>query len=141
MKETKLKIAVLLLLPLLGAALGCLAGPTLARMDYIVQVAERVWLEQSTGLEERTLQSEAFYATNTPSANLFEQAREIRVAFRRGTAWFGLWCGLVAALTIVSALSPRRRREFLADPGECLACARCYEACPVEHEHLPEQVE
>ena len=130
---------MILVLAAVGAALGLLAGPAMARHNYIVQVAERVWLEESQGLTERTLQSNAFRATAMPPASLYAQAREVRDRFRLGGMLFGLWCGLVAALKIASVMHDRARRIYDADPADCLACARCYLSCPVELERRKER--
>ncbi|MCX7011850.1 MAG: hypothetical protein NTW86_04665 [Candidatus Sumerlaeota bacterium] len=121
---------------LAGAGAGWLAGPGLARYNYFVQTAERVWQEQSQGLTEQTLQSTAFRATGLPASTLYEQARQIRASFQRGGALFGLWCGLVVGCSIVGALHERRRTIWEPDPARCLACARCYLTCPVERERL-----
>jgi ferredoxin len=128
-------LLILLLAPLAGTLAGWLSGSALARQNYMVQVAERVWLEESQGLSERTNQSTAFRATGMPPAQLYAQAREISHQFRVGAALFGLWCGVVAACKILGLLAERARREYDADPAACLACTRCYAACPVEQEH------
>ena len=119
-----------------GGLLGWLAGPALSRSHYVVQVAERVWLEESRGLTEQTNQSQAFRATGLPAESLYQQAREIRGQFRIGGLVFGLWCGLVAGASLISALAERRPREYEPDPAHCLVCGRCYLSCPVELERL-----
>lgn len=142
-------IVILLALPLCGTLAGWHSAPALARTNYIVKVAERVWLEESKGLKERTLESEAFRSTGMPVETIYAQAREIRKKFELGGALFGLWCGLIAAIKIAAikiaaikmahARSPRRLREYDTDPSLCLACARCYLSCPIERERLKEQ--
>ena len=130
-------ILLILVLPFIGWMIGWSAGPWLARANYIVQVAERVWQEETAGLEERTLQSDAFRLTGgIPAETLFSQALEIRDQFRTGAAWLGLWIGLVAALKIISILRTREGTEYEADRALCVACGRCYLACPVERERL-----
>jgi len=124
------------LFPVVGALIAWHAAPALARGHYMVQVAERVWLEESRGLEERTLQSEAFRATGLPPETAYRQAAEVQASFRWGAPVFGAWCGLVAAMTILRQVARRRRWEYEAGQADCLACARCYMACPVEHERL-----
>ncbi|HUT26125.1 MAG TPA: hypothetical protein VM492_17465 [Sumerlaeia bacterium] len=127
---------LILSLALLGGLAGLLAAPALSRAHYLVQVAERVWLEESEKTPERTLQSNAFRATGIPIEDLFEDARRIRDRFRTGSTLFGLWCGLAAGLKIASILSRRARREYEAEAGHCLACGRCFLSCPVERKRL-----
>lgn len=129
-----LSLILLLALPALGGLLGRLAGPSLSRTNYIVQVAERVWLEESRGLSERTLQSTAFRATGLPAAQLYDQARQIQARFAVAGMFFGLFIGLIAALKIGRVLAEPDRHQYEADPAQCLACGRCYPSCPVEQD-------
>jgi ferredoxin len=123
-------------LALLGALWGRLAAPALSRTHYAVQAAERVWLEESQGLTDRTLQSKATRTQGIPAEKVYARAHAVQRRFRLGATLFGLWCGLAAALRIVRILSERRRREAVADRAHCLACGRCFLACPVEHQRI-----
>jgi ferredoxin len=122
-----------------GALLGWRAGPALSKAHYIVQVAERVWLEESQGLTEQTRQSEAYRKTGLPSEHIYRQAREIRGRFQIGGALFGLWCALTAGSSLGSIFSRRPPREYEPDPAHCLACGRCYLSCPVERERRKQE--
>jgi len=126
----------LLLLPFAGAILGRLAGPFLARADHTVQVAARIWQEDSQNLKERTLQSEAFRDTGQPVKELFAEAREIIDTFCVGTAWCGAWCGLVIALKLFGLMRAPRREIYEVDQAQCVSCGRCYTYCPVERQRL-----
>jgi ferredoxin len=130
------RLWIISLLALAGGLAGLLAAPALSRTHYLVQAAERVWLEESEKTPERTLQSSAFRATGIPLKDLFEDARGIRDRFRTGSTLFGLWCGLAAGLKIASILSRRAGREYEAEAGHCLACGRCFLSCPVERKRL-----
>ena len=124
-------------LPVAGWFAGRAVAPALSRDHYIVQVAERLYLEESRGLEERTLQSTAFRATGgMPVERLYEQAREAQGQFAVGAPLFGCAAGLIAAITILLIARDRRRDEYEADRAHCLSCGRCYLSCPVERDRL-----
>jgi NAD-dependent dihydropyrimidine dehydrogenase PreA subunit len=148
-------LSLIIALPATGAVLGRLAAPALARMNYIVKVAEHVWRDKNKPKTEAPAEAtpgkkvkeddevKAFRATGLPPAQLYAQAHEVRQRFNVASAWFGAWCGLVTALKIAQLLNWRRQREYATDPSHCLACARCYDACPVDrtrkHQELGEQ--
>jgi len=128
------------ILALIGAMAGWLAAPALSRNHYLVQVAERIWLEESQGLKDRTLQSTAFRYTGIPTQQLYADARAVQRRFRIGGTLFGFWCGLVIAFTAARVYSERRRHDYAPDPAHCVACARCYMACPIERQRLREEM-
>ncbi|MBN1866898.1 hypothetical protein JW916_06365 [Candidatus Sumerlaeota bacterium] len=129
-------VLLVAILPLFGGAIGWVAAPALSRNHYIVQVAERVWYEESSGIEERTVQSTAWRATAMPLESLFRHAEEVQRRFRIGTVLFGVFCGLAAAFKIVRFLTWRAPRDHEAYAAHCLACGRCFRSCPVEHKRL-----
>ncbi len=59
--------------------------------------------------------------------------------FAWGCAMLGVWMGLVISLKLVGHAVRRTRSEYTADAGTCLACARCYQYCPVERERLEKE--
>lgn len=149
MKRSGVIILILIIvLPALGAVAGRVAAPELARLDYIVRLAKNVRQSElhpaPAGEKEKPVMQmtqaekdvKAFKSLGMPSATLYAQANEVLARFRTGSTWFGLFCGLVTALTIASDLKRRQRNEYDADPADCLACARCYQSCPVERERL-----
>lgn len=127
------------ILSAVGAVVGRLAGPSLSRMDYKVQVAERVYEEESKGLDEQTDQSEAFRVLGVPSETLYADAREVRQKYKTGGTWLGIWLGLVLALKIITIRKERGRREYETDSAHCMACGRCYLSCPIERKRLNTQ--
>lgn len=135
-RRLRIGLVLLALLPCAGAAAGWLAGPALARTDYTVQVAERLYREESLRLKDQTLQTEAFHVLGGNAALLFSQARETRERFRVGSALFGLWCGLAVAIKVFTIFFRRRRKEYEADQAHCVACGRCYLTCPIERLRL-----
>ena len=89
-------LLLLVVLPLIGGAVGYLAGPTFARTNRTVQLAARIWLEQSTGADERTDASEAFWVAEKPDPeDLYARARTVVHRFRVGGLILGVWVGLV----------------------------------------------
>jgi len=124
-------IAVIML-PILGAALGRLAGPFMARAHFKVKLAARIWAEDSQQLEDRTLETEAFRAKPRSKAKLYEEARGIERTFRIGGALFGLWCGLAAAAKIFAAARGHRGDLYDINHAACVCCTRCYATCPRE---------
>lgn len=137
-RSWRITLIVLLALPLGGALAGRLAAPSLARMDEVVWLAGEVWKDEGHGTRGQADPDALKWFQNLglPAGQLYLQAAETRHKLAVGATWFGLWCGLVAALKILTQFAWRRRREYDADPAHCLACARCYLSCPVERERL-----
>lgn len=137
-EKLKVFIGVVLLaaLVVLGALAGRFAGPALSRTHFLVQVAERLYAEDALELDEDTLQTKAFRISGLPPEQLFADARQVRDKFRTATAWFGVWCGLVLGLKLLSILTYRRPVDYEASQGECLSCSRCYLSCPIERKRL-----
>ena len=129
----------LLLLPILvvggGWAGHSLKGP-LARMHPSVRAAERVYLEETGQVEGATDVSDAFRATGRPAEELYAEAAQLRERFALGGALLGGFLGLVIGGQFLTLSVRRRRTEYEADPAGCLACGRCYQYCPKEHERL-----
>ena len=128
-------LALVVVLPLALAWVGYRAGPKVARVDPAVQLAELAWQADhgqtppdSTARDRLT----AFTNTGRPSEELYAQAYTLQHRFAVGTAWLGVWMGLVIALKLLGHAVRRPRSDYLADAGTCLACARCYKYCPVE---------
>lgn len=137
---TRRPLLTILILALIGAMAGWLAAPSLSRNHYLVQVAQRIYLEESLGIKERTLQSTAFRNTGIPTQQLYADAHAVQRRFRIGGTLFGLWCGLVIAFASVRVYSERRRHDYAPDPAHCVSCARCYMACPFERQRLKEMM-
>jgi len=134
----KRRLAVLLLLvPVLVAAgvwVGGAAGPWLARKHRVVNLAERVHLEETGAVTDLTDASAAFRGTGEPVEALFHDARVRRDRYRLAGRLGGGWVGLVIGLKLVSLAVRRRRDDYEADQARCLACGRCYLYCPQEHQ-------
>ena len=137
---TRRTLMLLLVVPVLGAALGRVAGPFFARANRTVQLAACVSMEERENLKERALESEAFRATGQPVGKLVEEARRVVQRFKIGTVFFGAWCGLVIALKLIVLSNTHPQRIYEADSAACLACGRCYLSCPRERLRLGEVV-
>jgi ferredoxin len=135
---------LLLLLPVLVAA-GAWGGyklhGRLARVNWRVRVAERVYQEETGQVEGTTDASDAFRATAVAPEALYAEATQIRHQFAIGGPLFGGFVGLAAGGTLLSLSVKRRREDYEADPASCLACGRCYQYCPKEHERLNQKRE
>jgi len=132
------------LLPILvagGAWGGYALKGQLSRMHPRVRTAERVYLEEQDLVEGVTDVSDAFRATGQTTQTLYADAAQIRNRFGVGGALFGAFVGLVAGGKLIALSVRRRRTEYEADRASCLACGRCYKACPKEHERLKKNKE
>ncbi len=142
-------LSLLLLLCMLGSAAGYLAAPAFARQHYAVRMAEQLFAQESRDLkaesveekirldqEKNSFEMQAVRTLGLAPNQLYEEAREIHRRFRIGSLLFGLWCGLVAGLKLLNLFIARRGTFYEADKAHCLACGRCYLACPIEHKRL-----
>ncbi|HBF35090.1 TPA: hypothetical protein DDW35_11070, partial [Candidatus Sumerlaeota bacterium] len=136
-------VLLLVVLSLVGALAGWVAGPALSKLDSRVQQAEAIAWEvtnpsdgaSATRAEwQRAKFVEAYRASGQKPEFFYAAAKKAVAQFQAGGAALGLWCGLVTAFCIMSVWFPRRRKEYEADPGACFACGRCWSACPVEIE-------
>lgn len=116
----------------LGGLAGHWAGAFFARENLTVQVAARVALEDAQGLEERTLESEAFRATGRPAAELYAEAAHVVERFRLGSALLGAFCGLTLGMKLFGQSATPRLKTYTIDQDECVSCGRCFMACPRE---------
>lgn len=131
--------ALLALLPVLvglGLWLGGLAGTNFARRHRIVNLAERVHLEETGQVTDTTDASAAFRATGAPVEDLFTDARKLRARYILAGRLAGVWVGLVVGLKLISLAVRRNRQDYEADQTRCVACARCYRSCPEELKRL-----
>ncbi len=137
----KVQAILIVVLPVAGAAAGYFSGPFLARANDEVQLARRIWEEDSGMLEARTLESEAFRAAGESRAALFANARAIEAQLSLGGAILGAWLGLVAAVKVLLLGGVPKQETYLADSASCLACGRCFLSCPRERLRLKKLLE
>ena len=134
----RLLIIVVLSLPVVCGVAGYFAGPFLAGASDTAKLAERIHEEDSTGLTERTLESEAFRATGRPAEDLYAEARLVEQRFTIGGMFLGLWCGLVVSVRLLWVARVPPQEIYDLDLGACLACGRCFMSCPRERLRLKE---
>lgn len=127
-------ITMLLLAPLITAAaagLGYASADRLALLHRDVQLAREIeaW-ENNPELTSDAL--DAFIATSEPPADLYARVATLRGKFQLGATLVGVWMGVVISSKLIAFSVRRRREDYTADPGACLACGRCFNDCPVE---------
>jgi NosR/NirI family nitrous oxide reductase transcriptional regulator len=135
-RSKKRLVLLLVLLPVLifaGGWAGSKLKTVASQMHPRVRLAERVRLEETGKVEGTTDASDAFIATGTETAELYDEASNIRARFGLGCLIFGGFIGLVIGLELISVSVWRQRRDYEADRASCLACGRCFEYCPREH--------
>jgi len=120
----------------LGAWLGYLSSDWLAGAHPAVSQARTVRAEMAklTGPEEQLeLKTQAFLRTAKTPEQLYEEERAAIDSFKTGGIFFGLWLGIVAGAKLVGLSVRRKRTDYEAEPGRCVACGRCFLHCPREH--------
>ena len=83
-----------------------------------------------------TVETRTFRAGGRQTADLAATALEIRARFRRGGLWVGAYLGLVVMVALVQRSRRASRAGHGPDAGACLACGRCFGACPQKHAPL-----
>ena len=135
--KSKKRLALLIILLPILFSLGGWAGSSLkmttARMHATVRLAERIRLEETGKADGTTDASDAFRALGTESADLYQDASNVRSRFGIGGWIFGGFAGLVIGLKLIGVSLWRQRADYEADRASCLACGRCFEYCPREH--------
>jgi len=140
--EGRRRLAItILLLPLLlalGGWLGHRASGAFAGIDPTIIRANAAWQQEQHQPQANGIAVPLDPAS--PNIALYRRAVEIRRQFDLGTPFFGMWIGLVIGLKLVFLSIRRRRSEYEVDQAACLGCARCYAACPVDHQEVREAV-
>jgi len=132
-RHLAMRLALFPLLACAGLWLGGVSGTTLARQHRLVNLAERVHLEETGAVSGTTDATAGFYAAGTPPAQLYADARELRGHYVLAGRLCGVWIGLVVGLKLIALGVRRKRTEFETDAVRCVACTRCFDFCPQEH--------
>ncbi|HEY3417840.1 MAG TPA: 4Fe-4S binding protein, partial [Armatimonadota bacterium] len=125
---------LLLLLPVLmalGGWLGYQNRNLFAQLHPTVQLAERLQQEEAKQVIGTTETSDAYRQLGKPNTQVYREALAVRHRFACGMLFFGAWVGLVIGGKLLALAVRRRRTATEADPAACVACGRCYQACPV----------
>jgi len=134
-KRKKILASLILLLPLIVAAgvmIGAGSSGFLSRSHPDVRLSERIYLEEQGLVTGTTDASRAFWRGDKSPEKLYELSAGIQRWFLRGGQLVGGLIGLVIALTMMKHTVFRSFDSYRADPGDCLACGRCFEFCPQE---------
>jgi len=92
-----------------------------------------VWAEEQGRVTGHTDDSAAFGTQGLQSADLYRDAGAIIAEYYLGSWFLVAWIGLVFGLRMIGLAVRRRRDEYEVDAAACVACTRCYAACPVQH--------
>ena len=82
--------------------------------------------------------ADAFVRGGEESAALYARASEAERRFRRGSVGFGVWFGLVGGVFVAAYSRRKVRGIFETDSSDCVACGRCFAACPREQVRIRE---
>ena len=128
--------AALLATPLLAVA-GGFAGHAMAPL--FSQTAREVKLAQIVRQAEAGATSgsdpvaaDAFNRSGEEPTALYDRATALDRRFRRGSVAFGVWFGAVGGLFLAVYSRQKFRAIYETDPSDCVACGRCFAACPRE---------
>jgi polyferredoxin len=133
-KQLVMALAALPALMVVFAGIGYAARGPMSRLDREVQLAERIWQEERGTAVDKSDPSRAFRGTGEPVEQLYARANKIRGRYAIGSGLFGAWMGLVFGGKWIGLVIRRQRNGYSTEPGGCVACARCYQSCPVEIE-------
>lgn len=131
-------VALLALVPVLiagCAGAGWLAGGFVARAHPDVALAELL-ADTAPADEDLHPEIEAFKRSGLSREQADTHAAVTRRRFRTGCAWAGVLLGIVIALRSLGLTRLRRRLLHEADRLRCIACGRCFAACPKNRTHL-----
>lgn len=117
-----------------GGFFGEKFSGTAAMVNPAVALAERFLREANTPPKTGVLSPDdlALERARQHPDELLAQAKAARKQIRVGSWLFGAWIGAVVGIKLISLSVYRQRRDYEPAPGECFACARCFEFCPSE---------
>lgn len=126
-------VVILALVPVLiagCAGAGWLSGGFVAKAHPSVALINRV---DSASAEDEDLYPEIEAFKRTGKSRAWAEARAAATAdrFRNGCAGAGAFIGVVIALRLLGLTRTQRRPLHEADRLRCVACGRCFAACPI----------
>lgn len=140
MEEKKPAIRRVILLSMIIPALMFVGGwmmsnfhESLAMVNSKVQLANELLHFQPETMKE-SLEIEGFRTSGKPESVLYEEAAQIMKQFYYGAWLAGAFIGLMIGLTLASISRYQYRKDYEANKGDCVSCARCLKYCPVEKE-------
>jgi ferredoxin len=138
-RQLKRFVAMLALVPVLVAgcaAAGWLSGAFVAKSHPAVVLVAR--LDAATAADEDLYPEIAAFKRTGNSREWAEaRAAETVARFRKGCVGAGAFIGLVIALRLLGLTRLQRRPLHEADRLRCVACGRCFAACPKNRSQEP----
>jgi ferredoxin len=131
-------LALLPALVVVGGWAGSELGPAAAQLHPAVALAERYARQRSDPVQYGLMTPEALSlqrAAANPEA-VFTAASDLRHRFDLACCLFGGWIGLVIGVKLLALSVLSSRTDYEPDRGACVACARCFTACPNERVRL-----
>jgi len=131
-------LALLPALVIAGAWAGSKLSPAAAQLDPGVALAERHARQQSHPARYGFMTPEALSlqrAAENPGA-ILAAAADMRRRYDLACWLFGGWMGLVIGVKLLALSVRPGRTDYEPDRGACMACARCFTACPNERVRL-----
>jgi NosR/NirI family transcriptional regulator, nitrous oxide reductase regulator len=137
MRDRRRLAVLLVLLPVLmlsGAWVAWKASGAAASFHPTVALAGKLLREQNAPIRKGVLSPEdlALQRARQNPQEIEGQARIVRHKVGIGSAIFGAWLGVVVGIKWIALALHKRRRDYEPAPGDCVACARCFEYCPNE---------
>ena len=129
----------ILLLPVLivsGAGIGYWVHPRLALAHPDVRLAQI--LHHRDQYTEQTMpdELEAFNAGSQTTESVYQKAEQKLDQFALGGTIVGVWMSLIAGGSLITQSVFWKRSGYEAHRSGCLACGRCYKACPIHRRWL-----
>ena len=136
-RRTLLAVALGMTAIVLGGIGGYQGRGLWSRIDKTVQLAQAVQAsENGKPLADFTDHLTAWQKTGESPAELYARAAKVTASLGHGAAIAGAWLGCVIAYRLLKWGRGLPQAIYDADAGTCLACARCFESCPVELERI-----
>jgi NosR/NirI family transcriptional regulator, nitrous oxide reductase regulator len=120
----------------LAALAGWGMSAPLARTHERVRLAERMFLEETGVIAEKSIETQIVRNAGGKPADLYAQAAVIRERFATGGWLAGGFVGLAVAGRLVQLSVRRRRKGWEPSRSACFSCGRCFRSCPIELERL-----
>ena len=114
-----------------GTLLGLKLHHRMALLHPDVNLVKCLRLDQA-GVTDKNIQDvcKAFYGSGQSLEQLNQRAAAKQKQFALGSSIVGGWMGLVAGLSLIQYSIFWKRDEYQAQRTGCVACGRCYNACP-----------
>ncbi|MEI6972113.1 MAG: 4Fe-4S binding protein [bacterium] len=139
--DTRRLALLLCLVPLLVLAGGWSTSRldrVFARMHPAVRLLDAVRNGDEASRNSMAYELEAFGGSGVTKEDLAATADAVAGRYRTGGWLLGGFLGAVFGISLIGAAIRRTRETYEPDRGQCLACARCFMSCPVEHQRRRE---